>query len=281
MSIQLSIPKSIEPKPLIITAAVHALLLLVFLLWRFSLPQPQLTLPEMGMEVNLGSSPDGSGDEQPMDMEEAAAEVAVTPGSMAGEEASTPDVERSTDIDAPAIPETAPARIRRPANNTAAQRQGNTATRTPKPVVQPQRPKFVFPGSSGRGGNSASANMPGASEGNTTGAGDRGVAGGTPGAANYTGSPGTGTGGISHSISGRSIVAFPPKEARFREGGRVTVHVTVNRSGNIVNSRIKRSSSPELSQLALRQLQMVRFNKSETAPEEQFGEITFVFKTRQ
>jgi TonB family protein len=139
----------------------------------------------------------------------------------------------------------------------------------------------VYPGSNGKGGNSAAANMPGTSEGNTFGNGDRGVPHGTPGATNYTGSPGSGTGGISYNLSGRTMVAFPPKEAQFRTGGRVVVRVTVARSGSITNTQIKSSTNSELNSIALRKVQQVRFNASETAPEEQFGDITFVFKTRQ
>ena len=71
------------------------------------------------------------------------------------------------------------------------------------------------------------------------------------------------------------------KEARFRQGGKVTVRVTVNRAGEIVNKQVVSSSNSELSPLALQKLAQVRFNQSETAPAEQFGTITFVFKTRQ
>jgi TonB family protein len=77
------------------------------------------------------------------------------------------------------------------------------------------------------------------------------------------------------------MVAFPPKEAQFRSGGTVIVRVTVARDGSITNKNIKRSNNTELNSIALRKVQQVRFNASETAPEEQFGDITFVFKTRQ
>jgi TonB family protein len=134
----------------------------------------------------------------------------------------------------------------------------------------------------GRGGNSAAGNVNGTGEGITGRSGDQGVPGGTPGATNYSGTPGTGNGlGLQHSISGRNIVAFPPKEAAFREGGTVKIRVTVNREGVIVNRTVKSSTNTELTSIALRKLQQVRFNKSTTAPPEQFGDITFVFRPRQ
>jgi outer membrane biosynthesis protein TonB len=147
----------------------------------------------------------------------------------------------------------------------------------PAPV---QKPRYVFSGSAGRGGNRAAANMPGTNEGNTHGNGDRGVPGGTPGAANYTGIPGRGN-GISHTLSGRSIVAFPPPDADFREGGKVVIRITVNREGAIVNKTVKSATNAEIRAIALRKVDKVKFNKSENAPEEQFGDITFVFKTRE
>jgi TonB family protein len=236
----------------------------------------------MGMEVNLGTSDNGSGTDQPMDMEDPAASAssARTASSAA---ASNAEVERSEDDEAPSVATTTQATRQRSQNNNEPHRSNAAAanTTTTSHSTQPQRPRYVYPGSNGRGGNSAAANMPGTSEGNTFGNGDRGVPHGTPGATNYTGSPGSGTGGISYNLSGRTMVAFPPKEAQFRTGGRVVVRVTVARSGSITNTQVKSSTNSELNSIALRKVQQVRFNASETAPEEQFGDITFVFKTRQ
>ena len=279
-SIQL--PGHLQRKPLLITAAVHLVLLLLLLIWRFSVPNPTVQLPELGMEVNLGTSANGSGIDQPLDIEDPAAEAAEAAQAEAAEEATQQaELERSNEADAPTVPDVSRNRARRPSNNPVSRRSGNRASTSSTPVTQPQRPRYVYPGSTGNGGNRANANAPGTGEGNTTGPGDRGVPGGTPGASNYEGSPGTGTGGISHSISGRNIISFPPRDARFREGGRVVVRVTVDRDGIIVNKQIRSSSNSELSPIALRKLQQVRFNKSASAPEEQFGDIIFVFKSRQ
>lgn len=121
--------------------------------------------------------------------------------------------------------------------------------------------------------------MKGSSEGNTTGPGDRGVPGGTPGAENYTGTPGNGTGGINHTLSGRRI--SPDKfEAEFHEGGKVVIHVTVDRNGNIVDKRVKTSSSATLTRIAMDKLANAHFSKSDGPEPQQFGDVTFIFKTR-
>lgn len=282
MSRSVTATPAVQQKPLFVTLGIHAVLLLLLFFWRLSIPgEPLPALPEMGMEVNLGTSADGSGIDQPMDIEDPAAAAASASRSAASASA-TSDVERSDADDAPSIAD--PIRNRgRQSTNPVNDRRTTTATASTAtaPAAQVQRPRYVYPGSTGKGGNSAAVNVAGTSEGNTTGNGDRGVPGGTPGASNYTGSPGTGTGGISHSLDGRGIVAFPPKEARFREGGRVTVRVTVNRDGAIVNQQVVRSTNSELTPIALGKLRQVRFNRSETAPQEQFGNITFEFKTRQ
>ena len=104
--------------------------------------------------------------------------------------------------------------------------------------------------------------------------------GGTPGAANYSGIPGNGTGGIGHTLSGRTI--SPDKfEAEFHEGGKVIIHVTVDRNGIIVNKFVKSSSNPELTRLALEKLNNSKFSKSEGPEPQQFGDVTIIFKTRQ
>ena len=137
----------------------------------------------------------------------------------------------------------------------------------------------MYDGANGRGGNSATSNQPGTSEGNTTGDGDRGVPGGTPGASNYTGSPGPGTGGISHTLSGRDIT---PKRfsAEFNEGGKVVIRIKVDRNGNIISKTVRSSPSSTLTKIALQKLSQAKFSASPNAAPEQFGDITIVFKTR-
>jgi outer membrane biosynthesis protein TonB len=188
----------------------------------------------------------------------------------------------SNDADAPTI-----APVKTDNNSTHHNRESNIAHQNKKSTVaskdnhthqQQERPKYVYHGSNGPGGNSAITNAAGGNEGNTSGEGDRGVVGGTRGASNYVGSPGNGTGGISHTLSGRDI---SPKQfvAEFHEGGKVVIKVTVDRAGNIVNKTVKSSPSVTLSNLALQKLSQAKFTANNDAAPQQFGEITIVFKT--
>lgn len=259
-------PPAIDKKALTWTIVVHVVVLLLFFLWRYTVPT---ITPEFGngLEVNLGNSDNGSGTDQPESMEAPGAYAAAVVYKNADMKSPLPkDMMRADAPDATAVNE--PGKPR------------NTPVVDPKKnnTVTPPTPRAIYTGiGDGRGGNSAQQNKPGSNEGNTTGPGDRGVAGGTPGADNYTGTPGTG--GIGHTLTGRDI--NPKKfEAEFKESGKVVIHVTVDRDGNIVSKYIKSSSSPELSRIAMDKLNRSRFSKSGGSEPQQFGDVTIIFKAR-
>jgi len=262
------------------TTGVHILLFLLFFLLRYSLPAAQPT-EELGMEVNLGTSDEGSGAEQPMSIDDpASGAVAATYRSSAQQSSEDArDIERSTDPDAPSIAPVNAGQGTRIQTQTQATRNTSRQQQPNANSTQRQQPRYVYQNSSGAGGNSAANNLPGAGEGNTTGNGDRGVPGGTPGSGNYTGSPGNGTGGISHTLSGRDIT---PRQfvAEFNEGGRVVVRVKVDRDGNIISRTVRSSPNKRLSDIALQKLSQARFSRNADAAPEQIGDVTFIFKTR-
>ncbi len=288
-----SIPDDKRPrqlKALGLTLGIHALLLLIFFGVRYAAPAPVAPpAEELGMEVNLGSSADGYGTEQPEIMGDPSPSPALPEGEGApADEASEPiTASPSNDPDAAEItpkketvkPITPKPPTPKPPTQTTAKANTPTETKpvTTKPTEAPRKAKVLFPGSTGTGGNGAQRDVAGGSEGNTFGSGDRGVPGGTPGAKNYEGSPGRGTGGVNHTLSGRTIIA-PRLEGNFRNGGTVKMRVTVNRAGNIVNSSVL-SGSGELVPIAKEKLQQVRFSAAPDGPVEQFGTVTFVFKT--
>lgn len=257
---------AINNKALAWTVGVHALLLLLFLFFTYTVPQNAIVDTGGGLEVNLGTSNDGSGTDQPMSKKDPSEyQATVIYRSVAVRSSVPQDILRSADADAPVI------------NNTS--KKNGHADATEKGKAQPS-PRYTYPGDVGKGGNSAQQDMPGKGEGNTTGPGDRGVPGGTPGADNYTGTPGNGTGGIGHTLSGRHI--SPDKfEAEFHEGGKVVIHVTVDRNGNIVDKRVKSSSGASLTRIALEKLSTARFSRSDGPEPQQFGDVTIIFKTRR
>lgn len=272
-------------KAILWTAGVHTLLLLVFLFYKYTMPV-QAAVEDMGMEVNLGTSENGFGTDQPENPEDPApAEAAVAVHSpSAANNAPEREVHTSEDNDAPAVRINRNKNIRKqnpnpaPNRNNRTKTNATTASSVTKPAA-PQTARYVYPGSNGKGGNSAQNNRPGGNEGIGQGDGDMGVPGGTPGAANYSGIPGGGGTSIGHSISGRSIVSRPDPKAEFREGGKVVIRVTVNKDGVITDSRVVSAANATIRALAMKKLQSVKFNKSATAPAEQFGNITFNFKT--
>lgn len=262
---------------------IHIILLILFLLIKYSTPVV-MPVEELGMEVNLGTSDDGSGYDQPMDMDDPASAVGMRNSSAAAmQETNEKEFLESDEPDAPVVRRNVNTvndrRNPAPATSRTTNTTRNTNNSSTNTTQQTQRPRYVYDGANGRGGNSATSNQPGTSEGNTTGDGDRGVPGGTPGASNYTGSPGPGTGGISHTLSGRDIT---PKRfsAEFNEGGKVVIRIKVDRNGNIISKTVRSSPSSTLTKIALQKLSQAKFSASPNAAPEQFGDITIVFKTR-
>lgn len=266
------------------TLGIHSVLLLIFLLCKYTLPA-EAKVEDMGMEVNLGTSDNGSGTDQPEDMDDpAAANAATATNAAAASNSNDREINTTDDNDAPEVninhPKPANRPNTQPANNTQNRRpaanHNNSNATVPAPA---QSPRYVYAGATGKGGNSAQQNAPGTSEGIGTGNGDMGVPGGMPGASNYTGTPGSGGGSSMRvSIAGRSLVNRPDPKAEFKEGGQVVIHVTVNRDGVITDSRVVRAANATIRSLALKKLSSVKFNKSATAPAEQFGDITFDFR---
>ncbi len=271
----------IKTRAAIWAAGVHLILLLILLLVRYTLPQPE-PYTELGIEVNLGTDWDGSGTDQPLAINDPAEAMPKYQHQTrsSGSDNQLPDMIRSEDADAPEIG---------PANKHSSNQPKNSADQKSKNNKQEQSnsnkqqtresPRYVYSGGSGTGGNRAAENIPGSSEGNTTGTGDRGAPGGTPGADNYEGSPGSGSGGISHSLTGRSI--SPNRfEAEFREGGRVVVQVTVDREGNITNATVISAPNAELRKIALQKIKQAKFSKTSGGEPQAFGEVTIIFKAR-
>ena len=247
------------------TVGTHVLLLLIFFLLQYSIPVINEDIGN-GLEVNLGTSSDGSGDDQPEKRGDPAAYTAsVTFKTDAAKSALPKNMMQSSDVNDPSL-------------NNPDKPKNNPDPNANKDKNQPvPKPKFVYDGGTGKGGNGSPNDKPGTNQGNGTGPGDKGVVGGTPGADNYTGTPGTG--GIGHTLTGRSI--SPDRfEAEFREGGKVVIRVTVDRDGNIVSKFVKTSSSPHLTKLALDKLAHARFSKSSGSEPQQFGDVTIIFKAR-
>lgn len=80
-----------------------------------------------------------------------------------------------------------------------------------------------------------------------------------------------------HTLSGRNI-SPSSFNAEFSEGGKVVIHVKVDREGNIISKTVKSSPGSELTKIALQYLSQAKFSAAPDAPPEQSGEITLIFK---
>jgi len=260
-----------DTKAIAITVGIHVLLLLFFLLFKYQMPA-QEPIEEMGMEVNLGTTENGFGTDQPENKEDPAAAMEIPVAATANNEKSkdiSKEVHTSEDVNATAI------NIKKKNEKAKVTVENNNKT-VSKPITKPQEAKYVFQGFNGKGGNSAQNNNAGGNEGIGTGEGDMGVPGGTVGAKNYKGTPGNGN--MSYSLNNRTLVSRPDKDASFQQGGKVVVAVTVNPNGEIIKHSIKSAANSEIKKLAEEKLKSVKFNKAANAKPEEFGTITFDFK---
>ena len=261
--------RGVNIKAIAWSAGSHLLILLLFFLFRYCISAVQIPADGSGMEVNLGTSESGLGNEQPERTHKPAEyRTAVVLKRNISRDALPKSMKTDPNADE-ALKQKELEKHSAPTEEVPKEKPAEQ-----QPVPQP-KPKLTYNGSNEQGGSDATKDKKGANEGNTKGPGDRGVPGGTPGAASYSGIPGTG--GIGHNLTGRKIT--PDRfEAEFTENGTVVIHVTVDRNGNIISKRVTSSTSPQLTRIALEKLTSAHFSQSESAEPQQFGDVTFYFK---
>lgn len=286
MAFHLNFEQQKNAKAVGITIGLHLLLLLFFLFYKYSMPM-EVTPEPMGLEVNLGTSEDGFGTDQPEQTGSPADEhiqQASANNAQAAQNVSLHGLMTTDNPDAAAVSvhdksDTRRNQSDRPNHNKPNKTNTTVAAASTNPKETVQKPKFEYTGSKGDGkGNDASRDQAGGSEGIGTGDGDMGVPGGTPGAGNYKGIPG-GNGNMYFDLKGRYLVARPDKDAKFREGGKVVFKVTVNRNGSITDYSLVSAANATIQAIALEKLKAVKFNPAPDARPEQFGTITFDFTT--
>ena len=85
---------------------------------------------------------------------------------------------------------------------------------------------------------------------------------------------------VSYSVDGRKAVTLSVPAYRCLGGGDVTVRITVEQSGAVVNAEIMEEQSSDdrcLREYAKRAARLSRFTASGSAPKRQFGTITYRF----
>ncbi|PUZ27112.1 outer membrane transport energization protein TonB [Chitinophaga costaii] len=283
-------------KALGITIAVHALLLLAFwLLPGFAAPPP-LPNQDLGMEVNLGTSDQGMGEEQPLNpnppSNAPAQEPAVQNTAPTAAQNTTPpqDIATQDEEDAPAV--TKPTKPVPPPKEFPKELDPKPEkVKHPKPVEAPPTPapperhaKAVATGgtfANKNSGNGAEGSNNSKGEGNTGQPGDRGAIGGNPNGGGYTGG-GLGGGKSDFRLTGRNLVGRPTVTYNGSESGYVAVNIKVDRDGNVIEAthslRGSTLNNPQQISIALDAARRIKYNASPDAPEVQFGNIRFYFK---
>ena len=241
-----------------ITALVLGLIVVICLAFGYDPPDPPI--PEEGVEVNLGNSDNGFGDEPIPSASEASS--APRPVS-AAEQVSTQKTESTTPI----------ASSEKPSN---AKTVNETPTTTkPEPPKEPEINKNAL-----FTGKKSNKTDKGGAEGQTHGSGNQGKEGGDPNSNRYDGNPGNGGNGFS--LSGRSAKALPSPKGGTQKQGKIVVKIRVDRAGNVVSVEAPEKGSTltdaGLVSQAKAAAMKAKFSAKEDAPEVQVGTITYVFR---
>jgi TonB family protein len=232
------------------TLAFHGLLLLAILFMGLSyqVPPPE----ERGVEVNLGFSDQGMGNNPSVDPVDMSSRMPSA--SQRTNEVVTQSTEETYAINQKKV---------KPDQTVEQPKQTESTT----PTVDP---RLLYTGKKNQG----------TSEGITGQPGNQGQPDGDPNASNYTGSPGTG-GGISYDLGGRKAKAIPKPNYDSEDQGKVIVTIWVDREGRVINAvsgaKGSTTSSSQLRRLAEEAARRALFLPNPGGPEVQVGTITYTF----
>lgn len=123
------------------------------------------------------------------------------------------------------------------------------------------------------------------SEGDDNRAGDKGQPDGDPYATTYYGAPGSGSGGGSYGLKGRSLASKGKVQQECNEDGRVVVKIVVDRNGRVIQATpgVKGTTNNAtcLLEPARKTALLHRWNPDSDAPAEQIGFVVVNFKLGQ
>jgi outer membrane biosynthesis protein TonB len=278
-----------------VTIAVHALVLVVLFLVAFTAPPP-LPDQDLGMEVNLGTSDEGMGDEQPLNPNppsagEASAstpqsEPVQAPDNAAQQDIATQETEEAPEVTKPTKPVEQPKEFPKNIETKPAKTPKKPSEAPPAPTPPAPKPKAVFTGgtsTSANSGNGANGSNNSTGEGNTGKPGDRGQINGDPNAHGYNGS-GLGGGKSDFRLNGRSLLSRPSLTYDGDESGYVAINIKVDRQGNVIEAthslRGSTLNNSRLIAIARQAAKELRYSVNPDAPEIQYALIRFYFKVQ-
>jgi len=256
-----------KKKAWMITAIVHFLLLIFFLFYGLTQPDP---LPEeAGVEVALGTTTTGFGKQAPTKVEETTEPVEEVKPDPTPTETNTPEPVTQDDSE-----------IAVPKKEKKKEKKEEPKKEEPK-MAEPKkeeekRKKKIDPKSLySKPTDSDSKSTYSGSKGTTVGKGNEGTPDGVP-----VGKGALGGSGGSWELFGRSLVSGV-KIPDTKEEGTVVLNIWVDRQGNVIrttpNLRESTTTSEYLFQLAENAAKRTRYSLSAAAAVEQRGKMTFVF----
>lgn len=276
-----------------ITLAILALMFLFLFLIGWTTPSLLQPLPEEGIEVNLGNSDAGLGNDQPFLPGKPAPQEEkqqyTPPKAVATQKEDVKDP-LSDDKDETA-PEIKKPKVVKPEATKIADKEEPKKVMPKKeevptpPAPAPRRPAAVMGKitDKGAGGNEADSYKKGGSEGIAGGKGDQGRPGGNPDSKNYTGG-GHGNSGVSISrgLQGRRFTAVYNYQGDFDTNEKVAVDIRIDKNGNVVSAsyqpRGSTTSSSSYKDKAIEIVKKSKFNASATADDEQSGTVIINFR---
>lgn len=251
-----------------VTILITAVTVVILILVKHFPPDPPI--PERGVEVALGNTDFGMGDNlMPAQSENTTAAPQPAPAT-SQESVATQSTEETVSIP----------------KKTEKTKPTEKTTTTPTETKQPEKPKepeinknALFPGSRNSSSN-AGSNSNSGSSGNTYGSGNMGKPNGNPNLTNYNGNGG---GGDSYYLAGRNVVnKSRPSENRSIEGW-IEVVIMVNREGKVVEANVDKQSSSAVNSLkaeAVAAAKRTTFKPDPSAPEVQKGRIRYNYINR-
>ncbi len=251
------------------TAAFHAVVLVLFMIFGFRTPLP---LPaESGIAINFGFDDSGTGDIEPTEVgSDAQQQSSAAPSSSSSAETAdlnsrTQEVEEAAAIK----PVTKPKPTTDPVKPT--EKQADKPVEDPKPTVNP---KALYPG---KGAGSS-----GGSQGTAGGTGNQGSPDGDPNNPRQgAGGQGGDVGSPDYNLTGRAFIKRPTLSDRSQQSGRIIVFIWVDPDGNV--TRVKAGAkgttiiNSDLWAKCEDAAMKAKFSAAENAPAEQQGTLTFIF----
>lgn len=239
----------------IVTAVVMGIIVVILAIMGLYPPDPPI--PEEGVEVNLGNSDYGLGDNMTPDDAESMWSNPSSPS--AAENLSTQSSEETVSINANK-------------NNNSTVAKENPAKVEEKTTKEPEiNNNALF--------KKKKTNDNGGSQGVTAGDGNQGKEGGDPNSTRYDGQPGQG--GAGFSLVGRSSLSLPKPSYNSNKQGKIIVKIWVNREGVVTRAEAPERGSTITAEAMVAQAKVAamkaKFNPSPNAAEVQTGTITYTF----